>query len=281
MRLLKQKRGVMIIQDVLLLVFEIFLLLAVAVSLTYYVSKIKDDTLFQRIHHSKDISFLIEAMNSVPGNVLYYYNESFGFEYNIKGNMIEVDEPELKITMLNSVYYYFAKDLNLDFIYPEKAISPGTKKETALVFKKTNDFEINPASEEIDLRVCPVIKTTGNSVALKEQADVLKGYLLGAGIVIGDNSELPLLMLSYSYVKDVDAEIYITKNIKAMKLACLIFNELKKNGLNSVIIPSESDELKNEVSVLVKADYMLAREIEKPIAEGTKRYFEWNEAEKE
>jgi hypothetical protein len=241
MRLFKQKRGVESIQDMLLLFFEIFLLLVVGISLMFYTVKIKDDTLFQRIHHAKDISFLIDAMQSVPGNVIYYYPEGYGFDYNFEGNKAMIIEPNLKMTSLTSVYYVFAKDSGVNFKYPQRPLTKGMDVETKLIFKKTDEFEINPASEEIDLRICPIVNTKDSKITIKAPTDVLKGHLMSSGRVV--ESDAPLLVLEYGSVSDVNVEIYSKTSPEAMKLACLIYNELKKKGISSVILPSDEESL--------------------------------------
>lgn len=271
---LSQKRGVTAVETTLLVVFEIFLVLAVGASLMFYVNKVKEDTLFQKIHHVKDLSFLVEAMHSVPGNTLFFYNESFGFKYKFSPNRLEITETGIA---LGSVYYWLAENLNLNFIYPEEILGPGLKNETDLVFKKAQDFEINPSDQNIDFRICPVIETSEETpVAIKSDSESLKGFLLGNEVSVSESGS-PLIILKYSYVEGV--EIYMPGDIKSMKLACLISNELKKEGINSAILPSDSAELKGKTAVLIESDSNL--KIERQIAQGVKRYFEWKETEKD
>lgn len=265
MRLFKHKRGVESIKDMLLLFFEIFLLLVVGISLMYYTVKIKDDTLLQRIHHAKDISFLIDAMQSVPGNVIFYYPETYGFDYKFEGNKAEVIEPRLKMTSLTSVYYVFANDSNVNFIYPQTPITKGMDAETKLVFKKTDEFEINQKDENIDFRICQIVNTKGSKITIKAPTDVLKGYLINSGSVV--ESDAPSLILEYGSISDVNAEIYSKTSPEAMKLACMIYNELKKKQISSVILPSDTETL-----VRVVADTSIKSNVEEPIAEAVKRY---------
>ncbi len=281
MRLLKHKRGTELLQDILLLVTEIFFVGMVAVALMSYAGRIKDDTLYYKIHHAKDISFLIDAMQSVPGNVLFYYNESFGFKYNFKNNRVEVYDPEATVSFTYSIYYLFANSTNLNFIYPASPISKEiTETKTKLVFKKTDSFEINPLDENIDYRVCPVISMPGNTVEINAPSKELGVQVLLSMLKIGTDKNNPLIILEYGYVSDVNAEIYFKLNkterlstLRGIRLACLISNNLKSQGISSVILPSESDRLKNDVSVLVNLDITQAgKSLEKQIAAAAKRF---------
>lgn len=266
MRIFKHKRGVETIQDMLLLFFEIFLLLVVGISLMYYTVKINDDTLFQRIHHAKDISFLIGAMQSVPGNVIFYYPEGYGFDYKVEGNRVMVIEPQLKMTSLSSVYYVFAKDLSINFKYPPSPLTRGMDPETRLILKKTDEFEINPDDENIDFRVCPVANTSSSTFRIEEPPEnVLKGYLMTSSNIVESSPQA--LVLEFGSVSSMNVTIYSKASIDAMKLACLIHNELKKKQIISAIFPAADESF-----VKVIADPRFKSNVSQPIAQAVLRY---------
>jgi len=107
--------------EIMFIVFQLLMVAAIFASLMFYVTSLKENTLFKKLALSRDIALLVNTLYAAPGNVEYDYYV-FGmnisiFDYSLEKQKVNVFEKDI------ATVYLYGDDLLFDNV-PLKIRAP-------------------------------------------------------------------------------------------------------------------------------------------------------------
>ncbi|MEM4336431.1 MAG: hypothetical protein QXG86_00305 [Candidatus Woesearchaeota archaeon] len=269
MLIFKQKRGM---KELYKIIIEIFLAIMVTTAAISYAVSVGTGTRLLKEKTARDLALTMEAIEASPGAVFLSYADLRGFVYGFLNNRINVYSIDEDVTKDSNTYYFFPKDLALNFIIPKEKIYPlEDQNRTVLSFKKTPpDFFINNNDltlesmncEKIDVskdeKLIFIYDSTGQGLQFfdkknKEEINKLIQQSLIPSLQPGlearyytdkekfeqefQNKKTALFIeiRGVDYIEDSSAKIYINSERKSRRLACIIKNRIYKQNLVATI----------------------------------------------
>ncbi|PIN79546.1 hypothetical protein COV16_03640 [Candidatus Woesearchaeota archaeon CG10_big_fil_rev_8_21_14_0_10_34_8] len=227
---------------VLMNIIQIVLLIMIATGFYYFLTDVKENTLFEKSYASRDIALLLETAESVPGDIEVYYTEPKfdvgAYNYKFSENILRIYEGE---NYLYSIYYPFFLDTQLY----ETFESYDFKEPAAFVISKVKgNLEVKEhgsigweADKNID---CPAVDSTKiikNNLAIIIEDNSLEGikdYFVNNPKIVfvkkdeGENAIAEdtnfVLILDKQLNNKLDIEI--PDDQQSEKLGCLIGNSI-------------------------------------------------------
>jgi hypothetical protein len=164
------KRGVKraeVTSKALFFLFEMLLAILVLVALLSYVESLKDNTLFEKHHLTRDVSLLLNTISIAPGNLFYQYTNSKidldKFEFIFRDNKVEIRESQKD------------KASYISFPYSENALLNNQlnniRSEKQLIFLKSGNEFITSSNRNLDKIKCKKSKQTTNNKTIIDIQD--------------------------------------------------------------------------------------------------------------
>jgi hypothetical protein len=232
-----------------------------------YIQSVKDNTMFEKQFLSRDIALMIDTINSVPGVVIYNYEDDGKikqFEYTFVDNKVQINKKDEQLEI--KYHYYYNSQINNDYqnlLTPEKIMFAKTLSSTKVNSELSYVGSIESCSRVITKdEIHKIMVDYSDEELAFEFANHILNTKIGNLItstrnknptIIDDrllliNKDTPLV-LSIKIGSDTDQtknsiKIYYSQNNKekSEKLACMINNNLKKNFSAMAIIQLPSNE---------------------------------------
>ena len=119
--------------ELLFVLIQLILALAIYAALQNYVNSVEDDTLYEKIYLSKDLALFLNTLYAGPGEVNYVYsNEKLDlsrFIFDFKNQKVVVKETAEKAIPIKHPY---GEDKNLEWM------SEGVSNSDKIIFVKTD-----------------------------------------------------------------------------------------------------------------------------------------------
>ncbi|MFP4403410.1 MAG: hypothetical protein ACOC3X_01235 [Nanoarchaeota archaeon] len=128
-------------------IIEIILISLITIALFNFISDVKDNSSFKREALSKDISFIVNTIQSIPGDLFFSYSKTIlnDFEISFTDNKVLINNIDEK-TRISSYPYFNNKKIIKNF--------EDIKNSNVVTFKKTkNNFNIGANLNLFDLDI--------------------------------------------------------------------------------------------------------------------------------
>jgi len=245
-------------QELLFLVFQLLLIAIVFLSLLAFVKQYEDNTIFEKIYLSRDISLIISTIEAAPGNLFYNYSHTTSnlsrFEYSFNDQLLSITE-EGKAR----ASYPYLEDETLGIL--NEQIS-----QESIPFTKTISMTLEKNS--LLIRTYPLVNTKDPEWRNKDQVlklpalEIQESALQSARDQFDNQRKINNLKES-SPSPDIYIEIIfddqnkkrlsaiIPHNKKSRKLASIILNKFAKEGITGAISLTNKNEQLNKANAAV------------------------------
>jgi len=263
------KKGQYALHELLLVIGELALASFVLVGFFIYLRNVEKGAFLEKSYNAREISLIVETLESAPGSIFYHFADEKGFIYSFKKNRVDVYTKDERFDTPSITYYLFPENKNLEYSYPQnpQLLMPLPFEEnTEFDIQKGFEFSIdNEIDENINFLNCPNVKHE-IEYSTYDSSELLKAFEDENGKEVKD------IFLKIKYVKENDnlVLIKIARNIKSRRLACLISNELKKSSIDSMILPEDIDKEKTYVLIELKKE--MKKEVAKGVSNALSRF---------
>jgi hypothetical protein len=147
----------------LFFLFEIMLVIIVMVALLNYVNSIKDNTIFEKKHLTRDIALTANLLSIAPGNIVYIYRgtELNKFDFSFSNNIVQVKETDKDSS---PDYFFYSENILLN-----NKLIPFKAEKSLILSKSGNTITSGDASDYKIFVIDPVIKTQGQKIIIDPQ----------------------------------------------------------------------------------------------------------------